>query len=168
MTTARTYAVQTSTALLLVIASLWAATQWAAAMLAYQPALGRAPRSILGVLKLYAPWQLFTWWLAFDAQAPDVFARAGAVAALGGIASGLVAIGGAARRAGRRSHPTTYGSARWADSSDVSKAGLLRDAAASSSASTATATCATTAPSMCWRWRRPAPARASAWCCPRC
>ena len=34
---------------------------------------------------------------------------------------------GTARRAGRRSRPTTYGSARWADFSDVNKAGLLRD-----------------------------------------
>jgi hypothetical protein len=30
----------------------------------------------LGV-KVYASWQSFVWWLAFDAQAPDVFARAG-------------------------------------------------------------------------------------------
>ena len=41
--------------------------------------------------------------------------------------SGAFAIGGTARRAGRRSRPTTYGSARWADFSDVGKAGLLRD-----------------------------------------
>jgi type IV secretion system protein VirD4 len=88
---------QISTSLLLVLVTLWTATQWAAAMLAYQPALG-SPLLDLIVLKLYAPWQLFTWWIAFDAQAPDVFARAGAVAALGGVASGLVAIGGAARR----------------------------------------------------------------------
>jgi type IV secretion system protein VirD4 len=124
MTTARTYAVQTGTALLVVVTSLWAATQWAAAMLAYQPALG-APLLDLVLIKLYAPWQLFAWWLAFDAQAPDVFARAGAVAALGGVAAGLVAIGGAARQGHRRSTPATYGSARWADSSDVRKAGLL-------------------------------------------
>ena len=65
--------------------------------------------------------------LAFDTQAPDVFAPAGAVAALGGVLSGAFAIGGTARRAGRRSRPTTYGSARWADFSDVNKAGLLRD-----------------------------------------
>ena len=33
-------------------------------------------------MKIYAPWQLFVWWLAFDAQAPDVFARAGAACRL--------------------------------------------------------------------------------------
>ena len=65
------------------------------------------------------------WWLAFDAQAPDVFARAGIVAAFGGIASGVVAIGGAARRASFKSQATTYGSARWADHADVRTAGML-------------------------------------------
>jgi type IV secretion system protein VirD4 len=124
MTPARTQAVQIGTALLLGVASLWAATQWAAAMLAYQPALG-APLADLAVAKLYAPWQLFTWWIAFDDQAPDVFARAGALAALGGVLGGALGLGGAARRAGRHHPPSTYGSARWADFSDVSKAGLL-------------------------------------------
>ncbi|MCL4765428.1 MAG: IncP-type conjugal transfer protein TraG [Hyphomicrobiaceae bacterium] len=113
-------------ALALVSASLVMATQWAAAMLGHQPALGPAWCELLG-LKLYAPWKLFVWWLAFDSQAPDVFARAGAVAAFGGIAGGAVAVGGAARRASRKTISTTYGSARWADGSDIRDAGLLGD-----------------------------------------
>ncbi len=124
MTSARTYAFQVSTAAVLMIACLWAATQWAAAMLGYQPALGASWIDLFGI-KVYAPWKLFVWWLMFDAQAPDVFARAGAVAAFGGIASGAVAIGGAARRAGRRQQATTYGSARWADASDIERVDLL-------------------------------------------
>src|SRR5262245_15741476 len=103
MTPARTQALHIGTALLLGVASLWAATPWAAALLASQPALG-APLADLAVAKLYAPWQLFTWWIAFDDQAPDVFARAGALAALGGGLSGALGLGGAARRAGRH-HP---------------------------------------------------------------
>src|SRR5512145_263091 len=98
----------------------------AAAILGYQPALGTPLIDLLG-LKLYAPWKLFTWWLAFDAQAPHVFARAGALAALGGVLSGAPAIGGAARRAGRPRVPTRYGSARSADFSNVRDAGLLSD-----------------------------------------
>ncbi|MGE0854096.1 MAG: IncP-type conjugal transfer protein TraG [Hyphomicrobiaceae bacterium] len=121
---ARIYALQIASALVLTVACLWAATQWAAAMLGYQPALG-TPWLDLLVIKVYAPWKLFPWWLAFDDQAPSVFARAGAVAALGGLLSGAVAIGGAACRAGRRQQATTYGSARWADTSDVDKANLL-------------------------------------------
>ena len=104
---------------------LVAATQWAAVLLGHQPALG-SPALELAGLKLYAPWKLFVWWLAFDTQAPDVFARTGALAAFGGLAAGAVAIGGA-RRAGARSHATTYGSARWADDADIHDANLLCD-----------------------------------------
>jgi type IV secretion system protein VirD4 len=113
-------------ALFLVTASLMMATQWAAAMLGSQPALGAAWCELFG-LKLYAPWKLFVWWLAFDSQAPDVFARAGAVAAFGGIAGGAVAVGGAAWRASRKNTITTYGSARWAGDADVRDAALLSE-----------------------------------------
>ena len=118
--------VQVLLATMAVVLCLFAATQWAAAMLGYQPALGAPAIDLFGI-KLYAPWKLFTWRLAFDAQAPHVFARAGALAALGGVLSGALAIGGAARRAGRPSVPTTYGSARWADFADVRGAGLLSE-----------------------------------------
>jgi type IV secretion system protein VirD4 len=40
---------------------VWAATQWAASMLAYQPELGPAWLRVLG-LPLYRPWALFGWW----------------------------------------------------------------------------------------------------------
>jgi type IV secretion system protein VirD4 len=36
---------------------------------AFEPALGAAWLDVFGV-KVYAPWKLFGWWLAFDAQAP--------------------------------------------------------------------------------------------------
>jgi type IV secretion system protein VirD4 len=125
MTSARTSVIQIAIALLVSIGSLWAATQWAAAMLGYQAALGLPWLDVSGV-KVYAPWKLFGWWLAFDAQAPDVFARTGALAAFGGLASGALALGGAAQTR-RRSQPTTYGSARWANVPDVGGAGLLQD-----------------------------------------
>ena len=108
-----------------VLCSLIAATQSTAALLAWQPALGAPWLDLLG-LKLYAPWNVFSWWLVFGAQAPGVFARTGTLAALGGIAAGLVASGGAAWRAGHGGTPsTTYGSARWARSPDVREAGLF-------------------------------------------
>src|SRR5262245_18200232 len=129
MTPAPTFVLPGAIAVLLCVASLWAATQWAASMLGHQPALG-PPLVDLAILKLYAPWQLFTWWHAFHTQAPDVFVPAGAVAALGcalgGVLGGAFAIGGTARWARRGSRPTTYGSARWADFCDIKKAGLLR------------------------------------------
>jgi type IV secretion system protein VirD4 len=126
MTSFRFALAQGLIAITVVVACLVAATQWVAAMLGYQAALGTSWIDIFG-FKIYAPWKLFAWWLAFDALAPEVFARAGAVAAFGGLASGLVAIGGAARRAGHKNQIITYGSARWAKSSDVRDAGLLAD-----------------------------------------
>jgi len=111
-------------AALTALAGVWAATQWASLMLAQQSALGVPWIEMLGV-KVYAPWQLFGWWIAFDAEAPHVFARAGALAALGGLASAAIAIGGAAWRASHGQKATTYGSARWAELSDVASAGLL-------------------------------------------
>jgi len=40
---------------------VWAATQWAAAMLAYQPELG-LPWFLVHGLPVYRPWALFGWW----------------------------------------------------------------------------------------------------------
>jgi type IV secretion system protein VirD4 len=107
-----------------VLASLIAATQWTAALLAHHPALGAPWLDLLG-LKLYAPWKVFSWWLAYGAHAPSVFARTGTLAALGGVVAGLIASGGAAWRAGHGTPSTTYGSARWARLSDVRDAGLF-------------------------------------------
>jgi hypothetical protein len=107
-----------------VLASLATATQWTAALLAYDPALGAPWLDLLG-LKVYAPWKVFSWWLSHGAQAPGVFARTGTLAALGGAMAGLVAIGAAARRAGHGTPSTTYGSARWARPADVHDAGLF-------------------------------------------
>ena len=124
MSSSRSLALQVVTAVIITLAIVWAATQWAAAMLGHQPALGNAWLSIGGIA-VYAPWKLFAWWLAFDAQAPDVFRRTGLLALAGGIAPALIAIGGAAWRSRADTTKTTYGSARWADFSDVRDAGLL-------------------------------------------
>ena len=77
----------------LVLISLWTATQWAAAALKFHPALG-APWVALFDWPIYPPWRLFSWWLAFGRLAPRVFDTAGLIAAGGGIAAGLVASGG--------------------------------------------------------------------------
>ena len=125
MTQIRPYLLQYAGPPLVVIAGLWATTQWAAHALGYQPALGPAWFDVFG-WRLYPPWRLFPWWLSFDAQAPAVFARAGIAAAVVGILSGLVGLGGAAWRGSSRNRVnTTYGSARWADRSDVVRSGLL-------------------------------------------
>ena len=60
----------------IVLAGLWASTQWIAAQLAYQPQLG-APWAIAFGQRVYHPWALFAWWYHFDAYAPHVFNKAG-------------------------------------------------------------------------------------------
>ena len=117
-------AAQGAIAATLMLLTLFAATQWAAAMLLPSAPLGEPLVSLLGV-SIYAPWKLFVWWLAFGAEREDAFARAGAVVAFGGLGVGLVATGGAAWRARRGRGIWTYGSARWADFRDVRRAGLF-------------------------------------------
>jgi type IV secretion system protein VirD4 len=111
----------------IVIAGVWAATQWAAAMLGYQPQLG-LPWFRLGELPIYRPWSIFPWWYHFDAYAPHVFDRAGTLAGASGFLGCAAAIGGSLWRARQRSFVTTYGSARWAMPREIERAGLHRDA----------------------------------------
>jgi type IV secretion system protein VirD4 len=110
----------------IVILGVWAATQWAAAMLGYQPELG-PPLAIIGHLPIYLPWAIFPWWYHFDAYAPHVFDKAGALAAASGMLGCAAAISGSLWRARQARLVTTYGSARWADSKDLTAAGLHRD-----------------------------------------
>ena len=111
----------------IVLLGLWAATQWAAAMLAYQPELG-LPWFRLGELPLYRPWSLFGWWYHYEAYAPAVFDKAGALAGASGFLGCAAAGAGSLWRARRSSHVTTYGSARWASEAEVREAGLFGDA----------------------------------------
>ncbi|KCZ48480.1 conjugal transfer protein TraG [Hyphomonas sp. CY54-11-8] len=105
--------------------SLWGATQWTAAELGYQPRLG-APWFVIADTPIYKPWRLFQWWYAYEAYAPDVFNRAGMIAAAGGFLGAVAAVLGSVWRARTRKHVTTYGSARWAEHRDVEGAGLLK------------------------------------------
>lgn len=118
---------QILTVLAIILLGLWAATQWAAAMLAYQPQLG-LPWFCLAGLPVYRPWALFGWWFHYDAYAPAVFDRAGMLAGLSGFAGCAAAIFGSLWRARQPGKVTTYGSARWASRREVKRAGLHSEA----------------------------------------
>ncbi len=109
---------------LVVLAGVWGATQWSAAALAYQPELGRPWFTAFG-LPVYPPPAFFWWWFAFDAYAPGVFLTGAFIAASGGFAAIVVAIGMSVWRARELKHAETYGSARWAKPREVRVAGLL-------------------------------------------
>lgn len=110
----------------IVAAGLWAATQWAAAMLAYQPQLGR-PWFVLADLPIYRPWALFGWWYHYGAYAEQVFDKAGTLAGASGFLGCGAAIAGSLWRARQTANVTTYGSARWACGREIEAAGLHDD-----------------------------------------
>lgn len=111
----------------IVIFAVWAATQWTAAALGFQPALG-APWFHIGDYPVYPPPAFFWWWFAYDAYAPPIFYRGALIAASGGFASIVVAIAMSVWRARERQRAETYGSARWAEAGDIRRAGMLGEA----------------------------------------
>ncbi|WP_019960588.1 conjugal transfer protein TraG [Woodsholea maritima] len=103
---------------------VWAATQWTAWRLGFQPQLG-APMTELFGWPIYPPWDFFVWWYFYDAYAPRVFVEGAIIAGSGGIAAMGVAIFLSVLRAREARDVTTYGSARWAGRKDVTASGLL-------------------------------------------
>jgi len=110
----------------IVLLGVWGATQWAAAMLAYQPRLG-VPWFEIGGVPVYRPWALFAWWFHYEAYAPALFNKAGALAAASGFMGCAAAVAGSLWRARQERFVTTYGSARWATEREVARAGLFGD-----------------------------------------
>ncbi len=122
MTPTRLLVGQIAIAFGIVIAGVWASTQWAAAMLGNQPRLGAPWFEVLST-PVYYPWRLFEWWYAYGAYAPRLFDRAGLLAAGSGLLGCGVAIVGSLWRARQNQFVTTYGSSRWAT---VRKVGAAR------------------------------------------
>jgi type IV secretory pathway TraG/TraD family ATPase VirD4 len=92
----------------LVLAFIWAATEWTAWKLGFQSKIGRA--------WLETPWlaclsaaRLLLWWFAYDVYARDVFVEGAHMAASGGIAAIIVAITMSVWRAHEVKQVTTYG-----------------------------------------------------------
>jgi len=127
MTPTRLLAGQIIAVLAIVIGGVWMATQWAAASLGYQPELGD-PWFVAFDRPIYRPWAIFPWWYHFDAYAPHIFDRAGAIAGASGFAGCAAAIAGSLWRARQRRDVTTYGSAKWAASTEIRAAGLFDEA----------------------------------------
>ncbi len=115
---------QLITIFLIVLITMWAATEWTAWRLGFQPELGLPWFEVLHA-PFYLPPAFFWWWYAYDAYAPHIFVEGGYIAASGGILSVAVAIGMSVWRAREIKNAETYGSARWADRKEVEAAGLL-------------------------------------------
>jgi type IV secretion system protein VirD4 len=109
------------------LCGVWTATQWTAAALGFQAPLGSPWFEVLGI-PVYPPWRLFEWWYFYDAYAPDIFLRGGAIAASSGMLAAGAAIAMAVWRSRLAKRATTYGSARWAEPEEIEKAGLTKPA----------------------------------------
>lgn len=103
---------------------VWAATQWVAWRLGYQPQLGPPLTELFG-WPVYAPWRVFIWWYGYEAYAPRIFVEGAVIAASGGFAAIAVAIFLSTLRAREAHDVVTYGSARWADRRDLAASGLF-------------------------------------------
>lgn len=115
---------QITVVFLIVLCTTWGATQYVAWSLGFQAQLG-APWFELVDWPVYYPPAIFWWWYFYEAYAPGIFTEGGLIAASGGLIAIAVAIGMSVWRAREAKHAATYGSARWADKTEIKAAGLL-------------------------------------------
>jgi type IV secretion system protein VirD4 len=115
---------QLLTVSLIILVTTWAATQWTAWQLAFQPQLG-PPWIHMGRLRIYEPHAFFLWWYWFNAYAPKIFADGAIIASSGGVLAVAAAVCMSLRRTREAKPITTYGSARWATKAEIRAAGLL-------------------------------------------
>lgn len=108
----------------IVLVTTWAATQWVAWKLGYQPQLGYPWFELAPGIPVYLPPAFFWWWYAYDAYAPQVFVEGAYIAASGGFISIAAAIAMSVWRAREAKVAATYGSARWAVGLEIRAAGL--------------------------------------------
>ena len=107
-----------------VLGFVWAATEWTAWKLGFQSQVGPPWFSVFG-WPVYQPPAFFWWWFTYDAYARPIFVEGAYIAASGGIAAIVVAVAMSVWRAREVKKVTTYGSARWAETREVRRAGLL-------------------------------------------
>src|SRR6202165_726938 len=108
----------------IVLVTMWAATQWVAWRLGYQPQLGQPWFELLPGVPVYLPRAFFWCWYAYAAYAPPAFGEGPYIAASGVFISIAVAIGMSVWRAREAKVAATYGSARWASPIEIRAAGL--------------------------------------------
>jgi type IV secretion system protein VirD4 len=112
--------------LVVTLAGFWGATEYIAAELRYAPELGQ-PWAAVGDVHVYAPWAWVEWGRRYGSRAPTLFRKAGSLTTFAAVAGAAVA---ALAALGRKPSGASqaHGSSRWATTSEMRGAGLLRDA----------------------------------------
>ena len=108
----------------IVVVMVWAATQWVAFRLGFQPQLGNPWFEVAG-WPFYYPPAFFWWWFSYDAYAPGIFTEGAFIATSGAVLAIAAAFLMSIIRAREARNVATYGSARWAEDKEIHAAGLL-------------------------------------------
>ena len=104
----------------------WAATQYVAYALGYQPQLGPYAFLIHGV-PIYEPWAWFLWAYHYEPYAPKVFDKASWITYGSFFSMFAVMVMLAIRRSKKRGDGGAYGTARWATEKELVDSGLCGD-----------------------------------------
>ena len=107
----------------LFVGSFVGATQYAASRLSSRWRLG-PPAVVIAQTPVYVPWAWLGWSQRLEAVAPEIFALAQAINFGGALASFAVLMAAVAGIRGS-AVSTTHGSAHWAATKDLRRAGLL-------------------------------------------
>jgi len=108
-------------AILLFLLSLSFSTQYCAKKFNYQKKLGSH------VHHFYPPWAIFKWAYQWGAIYPEKFIKGGSLGlGIASIGIFILFIGRLAKTSSSIGHEYLHGSARWADTNDLMKAGLLQ------------------------------------------
>ena len=113
-----------SAALFVTAAGFVAATQYTAAALHHQRQLG-APLATLGDVRIYAPWSWIAWDSDYAPYAPDIFRTASLIGWISLLGTWIPLVTYSLVSARRVETSTAHGSARWAETAELARSGLL-------------------------------------------
>lgn len=113
-----------ATAIVGMILSLWAATQYIASALNHQARLG-LPDAVVGEYRLYGPWRYFEWTYHYEPYAPEIFGRSMWFVYAGFLIVFFSLVALSIRRARTSKDVDTFGSAKWATEDVLKTHGLL-------------------------------------------
>lgn len=104
----------------------WAATEYVAYALGYQPQLGAYAFMLHGV-PIYEPWAWFLWAYHYEPYAPHVFEQASLITYGSFFSMFAVMVLLAIRRSRKKGEDGAYGTARWATEQELVTSGLCGD-----------------------------------------
>lgn len=117
--------------LLCMLTASWIATQYLAAKLGYQPGLGDALFSIQNKIKIYQPYSWFFWniaWINEEGVLRDYITHAQMIVEGGAFLSVVIGLWLFYWRSGKKETiDDLHGSARFANSKDIEKMGLVKN-----------------------------------------